>query len=74
MNRDNKCPKVVSFHRLSQKKTISASSGKFCHAFQLAYVNTTCCDTGNIDRSFQWLLLLHLTDISINDANARVCI
>ena len=29
------------------------------------------CD--NIDRSFQWLLVLHLTDISINDANARVC-
>ena len=26
-----------------------------------------------MDRSFQWLLVLHLTDDSINDASARVC-
>ena len=73
MNRDNKCPKVVSFHRLPPKNPSLLHQVSFCHAFQLAYVNTTC-DTGNIDRSFQWLLVLHLTDISINDANARVCI
>ena len=56
MNRDNKCPKVVSFHRLPPKKPSLLHQVSFCHAFQLAYVNTTCCDTGNIDRSFQWLL------------------
>ena len=67
MNRDNKCPKGVSFHRLPPKKPSLLHHVSFVHAFQL---NTTCCD--NIDRSFQWLLVLHLTDISINDANARV--
>ena len=71
MNWNNKCPKGVSFHSLPRKNPSLLHQASFCRASRLAYVNIKCWD--NIDRSFQWLLVLHLTDVSINDANARVC-
>ena len=75
MNCDNKCPKGVSFHPLPPKNPSLLHHVSFLSCFSTSIrkyqVNTTCCD--NIDRSFQWLLVFHLTDISINDANACVC-
>ena len=71
MNRDNKCPKGFIFHFLPRKNPSLLHQASFCCAYRLVYVSIKCWD--NIDHSFQWFLVLHLTDVSINDANARIC-